>query len=173
MRKDLLPKCCLAGPAIGAELGRDDGRRGLGDGVFRVAGQVRKDGAGERPAGPGAPASGGGARAGEAVGVVLEVDARVADEGGGRGMAQQPDERGVGWQPVAQHGLVTAQVGPEGAVEAQDGTGGEAALPERVGVFEAVVVKFRTTHVLAVDVQRAPVEAGAGRREAGAGWSGR
>ncbi len=131
---------------------------------------MREDGAGEDPAGPGAGAAGLGARAGEAAGVVLKMHSGIADERGGRGVAQQPDESGVGRRPVAQHRLAAAQIGPERAVEAKDGTRGEAALPERVGVFEAVVVKLRAAHVLAVDMQRPPVQSGAGRREMRADW---
>lgn len=159
---------------MGLDLGGGFGGRRFGDGVFFVAGQMRQRGAGQCPAGPSAGAAGGGLRAGEAAGVVLKMYPWVADERRGCGMAQQPHERGVGWRPVAQHRLVTTQIGrPECAVEAEDGAGGKAALPEGMGVFEAVVIKLLTAHVLAMDVQRAPVQPGARRREVRAGRHGR
>ncbi len=155
---------------MGAELCRGFGGRGLGDRMLFVTGQMGQDGTGERPAGPGAGAAGFGPRTGEAASVMLEMHPWVADEPGGGGVAQQPHERGIGWRPLAQHRFVAAQLGPERAVEAEDGAGGKAALPKGVSVFETVVIKLRAPHVLAMDMERAPVQPGAGRWEV---WAGR
>ena len=93
----------------------------------------------------------------------------VADQTGGRRAAQHPRQRPIGLGPVAQHGLIASQIGAKSAVETKHGPGREAALPERVGVFKAVVRELPATHIFPVDVQRAPIQPQAGWGQARAG----
>jgi len=72
-----------------------------------------------------------------AVGVVLKMHARIADEHLRRGVHEEPRHRCIGQGPSLDLGFVPAQISPEGAVEAQHGARSQAALPETLAVFQA------------------------------------
>src|SRR5690606_38154319 len=124
--------------------------------------------AGEGPAGPGAPFTLVAARFAEAVGVVLKVNARIADEDRARRVRHEPRHGGVGQGPGLQHGFVAAQVGAHRAVEAEQCAGGQGALPKGMTVGERGEVKPLVLG-RAHGVERAPVHVGARRRQVRAG----
>ena len=163
------PEGGFAGVAVALELRGDLIEGGLDHAVAGIAGEVGADGAGEGPAGPGAPAAGFAAGFVHAAGVVLEVHAGVAEEDAVGGVADDPGQRGVGERPRLEHGLGAVEFGAEGAVEAEEGAGGRAALPEGLAVLEARKVEGGVARGGAVGVERAPVEAGGRRGQMGAG----
>lgn len=131
-----VPEWAFAREGVAVELFEDKGLGGFDHCVSGVAGEVGAEVADEGPAGPGAPASLVTAGLSEAAGVVLEVNAGIADEDVGRGVGEEPGHGGVGHGPFGEDGVLGGEVGPHGAVEAEDGAGGEAALPELVAVGE-------------------------------------
>jgi len=158
-----LPEGGFAGKAEFCEGGGDFAGSGFGDGVAGVAGPFGVSETGELPGGPGAGAFYMGAGAGEAVGEVLIVDARVANEGGRVGVGHDPAEGVVGQRPALKRWGGGGNVGEEGAVHGKEGAGGEAALPEVLAVGEGAEIKIGAA-VGAVAVEFAPIENG------GSGW---
>lgn len=92
------------------------GRR-FDDGMQRIGWESWLDGAGERPAGPSAPAALLATGCIHTVGEMLIMDARIAEENAVRGVAQHPSQRGVGQRPVMQSRFIGVQIGAERTVE--------------------------------------------------------
>lgn len=191
VKRSLFPGCPPAeGRASGA--GRSDGKDGLPKGrlscksmdgeprmdvvqarfdhrVFRIRRPVGTHRAHDRPAGPGAPLPLVPPRGVHAVGVVLEMDAGVANEQVRGGVLQDPGERGIRHGPGGEHGFVSRQFGPHGPVQAKEGPGGETARPQRLTVLEAAKIEGRAPLIVAMLVQRPPVEPLPGGRQMGTG----
>lgn len=155
---DAAPELGFAGMPVGAETVENRLERRLGDAVAWVGGEFGPQRAGEGPAGPGTPRALVAPRGVHAVGVVLEMDAGIAEKNVRRRVAQQPDHCAVRQRPGVEHGLVAIQFRAKRSVEAEHRAGGEAALPEGVRVLQAVVIELGAAFVLAMDVQRPPVE---------------
>lgn len=135
--------------------------------LFFVGGHVGHDEAGEAPAGPCAPCAEFGAGAAHAGGEVLPVPSGVADELVAAVVLQEPDDGGVG-QGM---GLMAGEFAAEGAVEEEEGAGGEALEPEALGVVEGGVVEGGAA-LLAVGVEAVGVEFLRGHGEERAGGEG-
>lgn len=138
------------------EGGGDFVEGGFFDAVFGVAREIGSGLAGDGPAGPGAPFALLASRFAEAVGVVLEVDARVSEEDVGRGVAEDVEERGVGEWVLFKDVFESGEVGAPGAIEAKDSAGGESVSPEVLGVLEAGEVERGSAVVAAEFVERFP-----------------
>ena len=152
-----LPRGGLPGDAVGGEGLGDLLRRGLDDAVAWISREIGAHDPGEVPAGPGAGAALGAARFAQAVGEMLVVHARVADEDAvGRGR-DHPGQREVGQGMSGERGFVAAQIGEQGPISREDGPGGEAARPEMVCVGEAAHEETFSA-VAAERVERLPVE---------------
>ena len=132
---------------------------------------MRQRGAGERPAGPSPPASLLAAGLIHAIGQVLKMHARIADKNVGRSFLQQPDNGRIWQRPDGKYGFVATHIGKQCAVEAKDGTGGEAATPQVMTVIERGEIKIRAT-IGAMKIKRAPVHLHGGFREVRTGWKG-
>lgn len=115
--------------------------------------------AGDCPAGPGSPFALLAAGLAEAVGVVLEVDARVADEGVAWCVFYYIEERQVGERVLGEDGFVAMQVGSPCSIEAENGSGGEMFAPELLGVLEAGQVESFASAGFLKLIERAPVHA--------------
>lgn len=152
------PESGFTAVAMALEGGVNLGVRGLDHDVLRVGGKFRAGDSRERPAGPGAPAALVAAGLIHAIGVVLEVHTGIAKEKiGGRG-SDEPRHRSVGQRMSLDNRLVATEVGAERTIEAEESTGGEAALPEGVAVLETGKVEFRAAIAGAVEVKRAPIQ---------------
>ena len=105
------------------------------------------------------------------IGVVLKMHAGIPDKNFRRGVRDHPPHRQIRQRPLAQDRFIAPQFGSECAVEAKHRAGGQAALPERVAVFEAIAVKVpssarvaRTTLVIAPRTRRSAASKGALKR---------
>src|SRR5207237_1152701 len=121
----------------------------------------------ESPTSPGAPAPLVASRLVHAIGVVLKMHAGIAEEYITRRARDQPRHGAVGQRMFAQDGFITLEIGAERAIQTEERARRQAALPECVAVLEAREIKLRAAIRFAERMQRAPVEAGAGRRQAG------
>lgn len=145
----VLPGGEVVGGGKVAEVFKDLIEAGLDDvflaDLFGIAGEVvfGEEGFCEIPAGPGAPGAQVFMRLDHAGGQVLPVTAGIADELAGRALVSDPGQGQVGQWPGAQGGLVSGEGEGEGAVALEDGLGGQAALPEALGVAEAGEVEVR------------------------------
>lgn len=152
---------------VGGEFAGDFIQRGFVNRVPRVTRQVRPHGADQRPAGPRPRHALGAPRLVHPPGVMLKVHARIAEKDALRGVAHEPGRSLVGHRPLAQDGLITAQIGAERPVETQEGARRKAALPEGMTVLKAVVIEGRATLVAAMGMERSPVETRPGRGQLG------
>ncbi len=145
---------------MGVKLCFDLGESGFLDLVPRVSRKFGKGCAGEGPAGPGAPFALKAPRLAETIGVVLEMDARVSEEGSRRGVLEEFDESGVGERPGFQGGFAALQVRAPSTVETEDGSGGKSLQPKVLRVFEASQVELGLALLFAKSIQRAPIHTG-------------
>jgi len=69
---------------------------------------------------------------------------RIAQELFRASVLHEPCHRSIGEGEGREHGFVSPEIGPEGAIQLEDGLGGKALEPEGLGAGEGSVVKFRT-----------------------------
>ena len=159
------PELDFAAETVSPELTVDFLETGLLHDVQWVARQGRSNRPGQCPTGPGARPALLPPGMVHPTGVMLKMHPGIAHEHVRRRVRQEPGNRGIRQWPRSQRGLVSAQFRPQGPVEAQQSAGGQAPLPQGMGVLETVMIKLPATHVLPMNMQRAPVEPGAGRRQ--------
>ncbi len=112
--------------------------------LFEVGGEggLGEEGFGEVPAGPGAPGAEVFVGLDHAGGEVLPVAAGIAEELIGGGIEDEAGEGLVRERVLAEDGLVCGEGEGKGAIALEDALGGEAVLPEALGVAEAGEVEI-------------------------------
>lgn len=164
------PVLRFAAMAMLAQRGLDFRHCRFNDMMLGIGGQVWADGPREGPAGPGPPPPLITTRLVHAIGVMLEMHARIADKNARWRVGDQPRHRSIRQRMRAQDRFVARQFGSEGAIETKQRARGEPLLPQRMSVFEAGKIKFGSAILGAMGMQRAPVETGPRHRQM---WTGR
>lgn len=137
--------------------------------MLRIGREMGRDDAHDGPTSPSAPTALLAPRVVHAIRVMLKMDSWISHKNFRWHVLDKPFQRLIRQRPFHENGFVAAQVGAERAVQTQDGSRRESALPKRVSILEAVVIKFRAADILPMDVQCAPIESGPWRGKMGTG----
>jgi len=108
-----------------------------------VPGPDRAPRAGQRPARPGPPRTLLTARLVHAVRIVLEVNARVTNEGPLRAVVQHPGQRPVGQGILLQDRLRSPKLRPQRPVQAEQRPRWQGPAPQGLRVLQAALVEGR------------------------------
>ena len=118
------PEGGFSGVAVVLEGFGDLIESGFYDVVLRISGPGGVGFFGEGPTGPGSGFALLAAGFFEAICVVLEMDARIADEHVSRCVTHEPHHRGVGQGEFVENGFFACEVGAHGTIQTEEGAGG-------------------------------------------------
>lgn len=150
---------------MSVQLLRNRPNRRFFDLVPWVAGQIRAHDSRDRPTRPGPPPALLTSGFVHAARVVLEMHARISQENIIRRVGNEPRHRRVRERPLAELLLATREVCSKRAIETKNCARGETTLPQRMTVFEAGLVKFSATMMVAEFLKQSPVQSRPWHRE--------
>ncbi len=110
--------------------------------LFNIRRILREHHSGNRPAGPGAPGSQLAAGLDHAGREMLKMPSRIPDELLLRPLLHDPAHRPIGQRPFAEDRLIAGKIGGKGAVQEQDGLGGQAPKPDRLSTCQGEIIKI-------------------------------
>jgi hypothetical protein len=96
---------------------------------------------------------------------VLKMHPRISDEHPVRRPGDHPRRRRIRHLPRLKNGLLAGKFRSERPVKTQERPRSQPTLPKRVTVFQAAKIEIRPPLLVAVGMQRPPIEPGTGRRQ--------
>ena len=131
----------------------------------RIARQPRRHRPRERPTRPRTPTALLAPRLVHAVGIVLKVHPWISDKHPARRPGDHPRRRRIRHLPRAKNRLLAGKFRAESPVQTEERPCSQTTLPKRVAVFQAAEIEIRPPLLVAVGMQRPPIEPGTGRRQ--------
>jgi hypothetical protein len=152
------PRVGLARMSVDAQRLENFCARRLFHHMPRIRGQVGAHDPRQRPARPRPPPPLFAARFIHAVRVVLKMHPGIAEKNTHRRMRNQPTHRRVRHRVATQHRLLSAQLGAECPIEAQQRSRRLTLQPQAMTVFEAREIELGSPLGVAKGVQRPPIQ---------------